>query len=436
MRITVIAGVLVAAAWLAGARAEDGVDVLASGVRGVSIAASGDGARLVVLGAEGTVRVLASADGTEIASLPGAKARRAWFVGPDGSLVATAGEDVAVWSVPKQKVLRRIAPSVMSAADRAGRYDDGCGWFAAAASPRDKTIATLGFDGRVALWSMATDRDAGSIQSDGQGKAAAFSFDGTKLAAVVQRAGEARSLVVFDLSRRAVSWRPPIADKSDPGIELWRWSEATFSGDGKTLYAACMQPRFGGAAGEDGLVRAFDLTRSKPLWTRRFEDDAVLRTACSAKGGRIAVATRRGVALLDPATGATTAILGGAADAPSDIAFSPDGSVLYCVLSRRQVPVDARGRSGPDLRRRERDAPPRVHDAGRRSELRRLPRRGRGPPVAPRSRRFAGLRRARRHGRADRRDRRAPGPETGRPAGVHVVVRRGGPATAAGRGRL
>lgn len=345
MRIATSVGALVAAVCLASARAEVERDVLAPEVRAVSIAVSSDGTRLAAMDVEGAVHVLDASDGSETCVLPDSVRNTAVsFVGPDASTIATSGKDVCVWNVAKAKVVKRIAPPAMPEKDRpsASRAASTAG-FAAAASPRDRLVALAGADRRVILWNAATAREVGSIASGGVGIAAAFSGNGSKFAAVLHKPGGGRIVDVYDVAARTLAWRIDISNyqdtAADPGSMLIVWSDVAFTADGRTLVAKCgdddyERPDDGRRSVVNDAVRAYDVAKKAVRWTRRFEDAQVRRAVPSPNGDRIAVATSRGVALLDPANGATTSMLGDRSDAPDDVAFSPDGTTLYAVTRR------------------------------------------------------------------------------------------------------
>ncbi len=205
------------------------------------LALSGDGKILAVAG-DG-LQLWSTAAGRRIGGpLPAADAAGPVALSPDGRLVAAVGTDgkVRLWQVATQQE----AGTAVTA-----------GLGALAFSPDGKTFATVSSNGTAALWSVATQRRIGALMNGsapgrpgaqeaagGGTTAAAFSPDGTRLAA----AGSGGGIRLWDVASQQEIGTPMTAGP-EPVYAV------AFSPDGTTLAAA------GASGSSSGTARRWDV---------------------------------------------------------------------------------------------------------------------------------------------------------------------------------
>jgi WD40 repeat protein/beta-lactamase regulating signal transducer with metallopeptidase domain len=218
---------------------------------------------------------------------------------PDGSVLATAGDDAVVElrEVASGRVIRRLA----------GHRDAvSC----LAYSPDGTTLATGSYDRTVKLWEAASGREKVTLEGHTNWIfAVAFAPDGKSLAS----AGHDKTVRV---------WNPAT------GREI-----AALAGHTASVRAIAFSPKPGGSllasGGSDRLVLIWDL-RTRSMSARLAGHKGAVRTlAFSPDGATLATGAEDGeVRLWDSASGQERAQLLGHLDMVTCLAFSPRGGML------------------------------------------------------------------------------------------------------------
>ncbi|MEV0192232.1 NB-ARC domain-containing protein [Kitasatospora purpeofusca] len=218
-------------------------------------------------------------------------------ISPDGTWLATAGEDrsVRLWD----------RATGAETAVLAGHTD----WVnAVAISPDGTWLATAGDDGIVRLWDRATGTQTAALTGHTDSvNAVAISPDGTWLAT----AGDDGIVRLWDRATGAET--AVLAGHTD-------WVNAVaISPDGTWL----------ATAGDDGIVRLWDRATGTQTAALTGHTDSVFAVAISPDGTWLATAGKdRSVRLWDRATGTQTAALTGHTDWVRSVAISLDGTWL------------------------------------------------------------------------------------------------------------
>lgn len=273
------------------------------------LAASPDGARVVVGTATGALVLLDAGTGAELARVAAhEQALTDVKLDAKGLRIATCSFDrrVKVWDAATLALVAEftghdfpvggvvLAPDLTWAASSSYRRPEGAvEGIVHAWSPRDGSLLRTLSGGRKPLVDLALGPDGASL--------AAASWDFC-----------------------AFVWRPAGGEPTRlpfPDEGLYNAADGVaWSPDGK-LVAAC---------GRDRTARVFDATSGALVATLRGHVDAVAKLAFSPDGTQLATASADGTARLWKAEGWTQrALLRGHADDVEELAFSPDGARLY-----------------------------------------------------------------------------------------------------------
>ena len=281
------------AAWYRTAGAGESARVVVLG-----LAYSPDGTRLATAGEDATVLIRESASGRVLVRLEGhSDAVACVRFAPDGKTVATAGYDrtVRLWETASGRAIATL--------------EGHANWvFAVAFSPDGKTLASAGHDQSVRLWDAASGRALARLTGHtGSVRAVAFAPDGKTLAS----AGGDRTAILWDLATRA----PRRTLQGHKGTIR----SLAFAPDGASL----------ATASEDGEVRLWDSADGRDRAVLSGHGDMVVCLAYSPQGGSLATGSLdTTVKLWDTRTGRERATLQGHTDGVSALAFAPDARQL------------------------------------------------------------------------------------------------------------
>lgn len=214
---------------------------------------------------------------------------------PDGKVLATVGlnGEVILWDLATRQ-------------GRAALKESG-GW--ALFSPDCTTVASRGSkEGECWLLDLATGRVRTTLRAPGDRvMPLAFAPDGRTLATAVDETGVITLWELSSARERALLTGPP-----------GRVYAAAFAPDGKTL-ASCAA---------DGSVILWDLTTGKERARLKGQDPSWAGRLAFAPDGKLLASAVGLVRLWDVATGQEVAKLGKPANRLETVAFSPDGKTL------------------------------------------------------------------------------------------------------------
>jgi WD40 repeat protein/serine/threonine protein kinase len=213
---------------------------------------------------------------------------------PDGAWLATVGEDgtLRIWDVASGQAMHVLKAHA--------------GWAVGVAyRPDGKQLATAGSDGKVRLWDTSSWAEARVL--DGHSEAArsvVYSTDGARLAA----ASRDGAIQLWDSATgKALCTLPGHTP---------RVTAVAFSPDGNRL----------ASAGADGTVRIWDLNATGSWRVLHGHRTRATGVAFSPDGARLVTASEDGtVRLWDTTTGREVRVLKGLAGSVLSVAFSPDG---------------------------------------------------------------------------------------------------------------
>ena len=192
-------------------------------------------------------------------------------------------------------------------------------------SPDGRTLATGHRDGSVALWDPHTwERQGTLLTQNVPVLALEFSPDGRRLACGTGVAGSIPN-----------SYTPGVVNVWE--VDDWKKSAVlrghkgmiyglAFAATGNTLVSSSGYD--GGEVVSPGEVILWDTVTGQAHHLFSQDDNAAYAATISPDGKRIAVATRRGVHLLEPGTGTDRLLAKSTSTDFAHIAFSPDGNTL------------------------------------------------------------------------------------------------------------
>jgi WD40 repeat protein len=218
--------------------------------------------------------------------------------GPDGVLLATAGDDgtARLWDVASGRQVHVLV-------------GHGGVVLSAAFSPDAALLATASWDHTVRIWDVASGRQVRVLEGHNKHvNAAVFSPDGVLLAT----AGDDRTARLWD-----VASGQPVRILEDHGTSLVLC--VAFSPDGGLL----------ASSSGDGTVRLWDMVSNRPARVLEGHTEQVVSLAFSPDGALLASAgANGGVRLWDLSSGRPVRFMAGHGDVTRGVAFSPDGVLL------------------------------------------------------------------------------------------------------------
>jgi WD40 repeat protein len=280
---------------------------------------SPDGRRLAIQGATGTLRLWDATDGRLIAMLGDQDSRfEACLFSPDGARLAavrslgTRRQEVCLHDAGDGRLL-----STVTVQRRQGLTDS-----LFAFSPRGDRLVTNGRDHELQVWDVAQGVQFRSLQGDaGIATALAFSPDDRQIA----------------------------AGFTDGNIQLWSAdtsaTERKLMGHDGAITSLAFHPdgQTLASGAQDGTVRIWSRTAAEPLST--LPDHPGMTAATFRPDGRqLAVAPRDGggIELWDPRTVERRHRLAGNAGLVTEIAYSPDGTLVAAALKSKDRPGEVR----------------------------------------------------------------------------------------------
>jgi WD40 repeat protein len=311
-----------------------------SGISALTVSA--DGKRVAAGLVAGDIRVFDAATGAQLARLTGHENGIAalQFSMDDGARLVSLGRQdfVRIWDVSKSSAVRDLPEPELRPAPGAVRA------LAFTCHPRTKRIAVA--DGEdVGLFDAATGKRVAKLADVGACVSLAFSPDGARLGSysILSPSDPAKIkpiVVVRAVTGGKALWSHELSDgDADAAWREFKWGATVFSGDGKALF---ISGSIATRTTQRSALRRYDAAAGACAWTVETaplaEDFAV-----SPDGATVAVASQRGAALHDAATGKFLRRLQAEREGCTAIAFSPDGAWVYgATLKRRVERWDAR----------------------------------------------------------------------------------------------
>ena len=258
-----------------------------------SVAASRDGARLVVGGDDGKLRLLDA--GLHVTGELAGHTGRIWGLSfsPDGQTIASAGEDASIrlWQGGTPRVLPGHAARVYSVAF----------------SPDGGRLVSASDDRTVRVWDVATGTSSVVLRPSAGARAAVFSSDGERV------------LVT------SWDWGIYAVDLDNPDLGVARWS------DGSSVHTVALSPdgTVLATGGDSAAVKLWDPMTRALLAVLDGHVGQVSSVAFSADGRRLVSAGRDGIPRVWDISAAQRLASGvGHAENVSGVAFSRDGRRL------------------------------------------------------------------------------------------------------------
>ncbi len=226
--------------------------------------------------------------------------RWAMDVSPDGSLVASAGDDpaITIWELSSGEELRRLA----------GEHDDSLGDLAF--TPDGRFLLSSAYDDQILLWDVVTGAVVWrAVNPTGDPNVLSIAPDGALAAAGT----EAGVVTLWDMATGTMAGE---LAGHDPA---WQVLPVSFSPDG----------RFLASGSETGEVIIWEVAGQRLLRRIQVIDDVLFSLAFSPDGRTLAAAGKSdSIWLFDVASGRPAGVLPGLPDWVFEVAFSADGTRL------------------------------------------------------------------------------------------------------------
>ncbi len=262
----------------------------------LAVAYSPDGSLLASAGDDAVILLRDLASGKVVGRLEGhGDTVSCLAFSPDGRTLATGSYDrtVKLWDVATRRL-------------KATLYGHANWVFSVAFAPDGATLASGGHDKTVRLWDVATGREKAILAGHTASvRAVAFAPDGDE--SLLASGGADQLVLVWDVRTRTIRARL----EGHKGMVR----ALSFAPDGATL----------ATGGEDGEVRLWDSTWGRLRVALAGHIDMVTCLAFSPRGGILATGSLdASVKLWETATGRERASLAGHLDGVSAVAFAPD----------------------------------------------------------------------------------------------------------------
>lgn len=267
-----------------------------------SLAISPNGNQLATVDGESQAHLRDRRTGKILRSLDANNTVNAVAFSPNGQTLASAGDSLCLWDVPKGVLITRLSDQVSA---------NAIAW-----SPDGKLLATGGVNGNVCLWDITDKTQRATLAGHtGEVHSLAFMPDGSRL---FSGSGDGTARV-WDVEKQA-----SLKTLDHTGAVL----SVAISPNGSTLVTA----------GDDLAVQFWDAATMKLQAVKRAHKQPVVSLAFSPQGQTLASgASGGGIVLWDTSTTAQRKVLNGHGQGSLALSFLPDGSGLMSASSDQTI---------------------------------------------------------------------------------------------------